>query len=68
MEKITLQVSGMSCEHCERAVKQALGEVPGVEDVQVSLAEGKVDVAYDPAQAGLPALKEAIEEAGYDVV
>ncbi len=39
MEKTTLQVSGMTCGHCENAVKNAIMGVDGVASVMVSLLE-----------------------------
>ena len=68
MEKTTLQVSGMTCGHCEKAVKTALQGVEGVTEVAVSLKSGKVDVEYDKSKASLGQLKEAVEDQGYDVV
>lgn len=65
MKKILL-VEGMTCGHCEKAVKRALGELYGVKDVQVDLATKKVEVQGDNLVDSL--LKEAIEEAGYDVL
>lgn len=67
MKTIELQVTGMSCAHCERAVKEALGELPGVAEVQVDLPTGKVTVSLDPERVQESQLKEAIEEAGYEV-
>ena len=43
----TFQVTGMTCEHCRRAVKQEIGLVPGVERVDVDLASGTVTVHAD---------------------
>jgi copper chaperone len=67
MEKVTLNVSGMSCGHCEKAVKGALMELDGVTNVVVHLADGKVDVEFEPSKVSINQLKEAIEEQGYDV-
>jgi copper chaperone len=67
MEKVTLNVSGMSCGHCEKAVKGALMELDGVANVVVHLTDGKVDVEFEPSKVSVKQLKEAIEEQGYDV-
>lgn len=61
-----LKVEGMSCGHCEKAVKNALGEVSGVSSVSVDLSAKKVEVEGDGLVDTL--LKEAVEEAGYEVV
>ena len=66
-ETVRLNVEGMSCQHCVKAVKSSVGAVAGVDTVEVSLEQKLVTVGYDPAQAGLPALKAAIEDAGYTV-
>lgn len=67
MEKTTLQVSGMSCGHCEKAVKTALLELDGVNEVSVSLKSGQVDVEFDGTKVSLSQLKDAVEDQGYDV-
>ncbi|UII56275.1 copper chaperone CopZ [Cytobacillus spongiae] len=67
MEKTTLTVSGMSCGHCVKAVEGAVGEVEGVSSVKVRLDEGKVDVEFDTSKVSLEAIKEVIDDQGYDV-
>lgn len=66
-EQINLQVSGMSCQHCVKAVTDSVMALPGVEDVKVSLENGTVDVGYDQASIDVSQIAEAIEEQGYDV-
>lgn len=67
MEKITMQVSGMSCGHCVKAVESSVGELSGVSSVKVNLEDGQVAIEYDPASVTLDKIKEAIDEQGYDV-
>ncbi|UOQ45759.1 copper chaperone CopZ [Halobacillus salinarum] len=64
----TLNVQGMTCGHCESAVKGALNELNGVQAVEVHLDSGKVDVTYSEEKVNQDDMKEAIEEQGYDVV
>ncbi|GAB4074008.1 copper chaperone CopZ [Barrientosiimonas marina] len=64
----TLNVQGMTCEHCESAVKGALENLQGVQSAEVHLDTGKVDVTYDDAAVSIAAMHEAIEDQGYDVV
>ncbi|QTN01361.1 copper chaperone CopZ [Sediminibacillus dalangtanensis] len=66
MEK-TLNVQGMSCGHCKMAVEGALKNLDGVSAAEVDLEAGKVDVTYDDAKVSFEAMKEAVEEQGYDV-
>jgi copper chaperone len=67
MEQKTLKVSGMSCEHCVKAVNNALLALPGVSDVKVDLKGGTAAFTFDPAQTPLANIKAAITEEGYDV-
>lgn len=64
----TLHVSGMSCEHCVKAVKGAVGGLKGVDRVDVELKEGKVTVVFDPRDVTLASIQDAIEGQGYEVV
>ncbi|MDY0235918.1 MAG: cation transporter [Gudongella sp.] len=64
MEK-TMMVEGMSCGHCERAVKEAIEELEGVSKVEVDLTSGKVVVEGQGLDDSK--LKEAVDEAGYQV-
>ncbi|TRM13259.1 copper chaperone CopZ [Lentibacillus cibarius] len=64
----TLNVQGMTCGHCESSVKGALESLEGVQTVEVDLDSGKVDVTYDDAAVTIAAMREAVEDQGYDVV
>lgn len=66
-EKIQLQVEGMSCGHCVKAVENSLGELNGIDSVNVTLAEGLVDVAYNAKKITVDTIKETITEEGYTV-
>ncbi|MEK3912327.1 copper ion binding protein [Paenibacillus sp. FSL H7-0331] len=66
MRKQTLQVEGMSCQHCVISIEGALKEIGAAG--KVNLASGTVDVAYEENRVSIEAVKEAIEEQGYDVV
>ncbi len=63
-----LNVEGMSCSHCERAIKNALDELSGVSNTEVDLNGKMVTVRYDSELVAETNIIEAIEEAGYDVV
>jgi len=61
---VTLTVSGMSCGHCAQTVTKAVEALPLVERALVDLDAGTVRVE---GSAPLAAIREAIEEAGYEV-
>ncbi|WP_422487270.1 heavy-metal-associated domain-containing protein [Gudongella sp. DL1XJH-153] len=63
--KKMMMVEGMTCGHCEMAVKKSLSGVDGVQDVVVDLSTGKVEVEGDNLQDNL--LIEAVDDAGYEV-
>ena len=65
METVELKVEGMDCQGCVKSVTRMLSGVAGVENVDVSLEEGRARVTYDPAKAGVADMKRAVERAGY---
>jgi copper chaperone len=65
METVELKVEGMDCEGCVKSVTRMLSGVAGVQKVDVSLAEARATVTYDPAKAQLADMKRAVERAGY---
>jgi len=66
MERISLNVVGMSCSHCEKAVGNAISDSGGVA-LSVSAKDGTAELEYDPASLALADIKDAIAEAGYEV-
>ncbi|OCA88208.1 copper resistance protein CopZ [Bacillus sp. FJAT-27225] len=68
MEKTLLNVEGMSCGHCVKAVEGSVGKLDGVERVLVDLNEKTVAVEYNSDSVSLDKIKETIEDQGYDVV
>jgi copper chaperone len=67
MEKVTLNVQGMSCDHCVKAVEGSVGELNGVSSVKVNLKANTVDVEYNNQDVSLDKIKETIDDQGYDV-
>ena len=64
-DELVLSVPGMSCGHCEAAVKREVGEVAGVSAVDVDLALKRVTVRGTDLDRD--EIVAAIDEAGYDV-
>jgi copper chaperone len=65
MQTITYSVPGISCDHCRTAITDEVSGVAGVSAVDVDLA-GKV-VSVTGAGVDDAAVRDAIDEAGYDV-
>lgn len=61
------QVTGMTCGHCEMSVREEVGLIPGVTDIQVSASTGKLVITSDAGVAD-EAVLAAVEEAGYSAV
>ncbi|GCL70951.1 copper chaperone [Paenibacillus naphthalenovorans] len=66
MKQATLQVEGMSCNHCVNSIEKAIKEL-GAEG-KVNLSGKTVTVDYDENKLTIETIKEAIEEQGYEVV
>ncbi|MEF3309313.1 copper ion binding protein [Paenibacillus sp. GYB004] len=65
MKSVTLNVQGMSCQHCVNSIEGALKEI-GVSG-KVNLKGESVEVSFDEQKVSLDQIKEAIEDQGYEV-
>lgn len=63
----TLLVDGMSCQHCVRAVVNAVGELDGVHSVDVNLDDKTVKISHE-STTNIEEIKAAIEDEGYVVL
>lgn len=66
MKDVNLQVKGMSCAHCVNAIESTLSGLGA--SAKVDLNSHSVAVRFDDSKLSLAAIKDAIEEQGYDVV
>lgn len=64
MERITIDVEGMSCSGCESRVEKALNQTTGVKRADADHTEGTVDVVAESEED----VQQAIHYAGYEVV
>ncbi len=62
----TYEVTGMTCDHCVRAVTQALEALDGVDEVEVDLGSGALTVR-SRAGVGAHDVGVAVTEAGYNL-
>ena len=58
------QVTGMTCGHCEMSVREEVGELSGVTDIQVSAQTGRLIVTSEEPLDDAQVIT-AVEEAGY---
>ena len=68
MKTEILNVNGMNCAHCEKAVMEAVLELDGVSEVKASAPDKKVTVVFDETKVTLDMIVEAIDEEGFEVV
>ncbi|OBF61093.1 heavy metal transporter [Mycobacterium sp. 852002-51971_SCH5477799-a] len=61
------RVSGMSCGHCEAAIRSEVAQIPGVDDVTVSAATGRL-VVTSTRPIDADAILGAVDEAGFEAV
>ena len=63
--RVTLRVKGMTCSHCEAAVRKELERIAGPGNVDVDLASGKATITGTGLDA--EALRKTVAALGYDV-
>ncbi len=70
MSSKTVNVDGMTCDHCVHAVTEEISKIPGVTGVNIDLhanAISPVTIASDQEISDSD-IAEAVEEAGYTIV
>ena len=67
-ERAEFRVSGMSCASCVVNIESVLGELPGVDRVDVSFGTERATVEYDPDRITPGELQAAVADAGYRLV
>lgn len=58
----------MTCASCSARVEKSIAKLEGVDKVTVNLATEKASVTFDPEITNLGALRQVIEETGYEVL
>ena len=67
MATTILTIPEISCEHCERAITEALTPVDGVHSVHVDIPAKQVRVDYDQGAVSIERMKEILAEEDYPV-
>jgi Cu+-exporting ATPase len=65
-QTLEIPIFGMDCAECTMHVQHAIEKLPGVHSVNVFLGTEKAVVKLDPAQVDMPAIRAAVQGAGYD--
>ena len=65
--RLDLPLQGMHCAGCASRIEHALGELDGVQQVQVNFATEKATLQYEPTALRLEQITHTVEEIGYHV-
>lgn len=65
-ETLQLHISGMSCASCVSSIEGAVGNLPGVARVTVTLTAGTASVEYYPGTVTPAQIKKTIRDLGYE--
>ena len=68
MANQTLNVEGMTCDHCVQTIKEAVNNLIGIRGVEVDLENKQVAVEYDKALVKLDSITDKIVEIGFKVI
>lgn len=61
------QITGMTCSHCEKSVREEVSKIADIDSIDVSSATGKLIVS-SKATLDTAAVIAAVDEAGYQAV
>lgn len=67
VDHVTLNVEGMSCGHCVKSIENSVSAISGVDNVQVHLDNGTVDVEFNKDVVAIEQITSTIEDQGYTV-
>jgi len=65
--EVTLDVGGMTCDGCEKAIKAGVETLDGIASVESSFEEGWTRVKYDQNKTSVEDIEGKITETGYSV-
>ncbi|MCJ7688872.1 MAG: heavy metal translocating P-type ATPase, partial [Clostridiaceae bacterium] len=68
MGKKTLEIEGMTCSACAKAIERVSKKLPGVEEANVNFATEKLSLNYDESKIKLQDIQSAVEKAGYKIL
>lgn len=66
LDKVELNIKGMTCASCASRVEKALNRLDGVFKANVNFAVEKAMVEYNPEQVSIKEIKDAVKKAGYE--
>ena len=67
MAQITYTIPGMHCNHCVHTIKMELGELPGIQNIDVNLSSKQVTVNFE-APATTSQIEDLLAAINYPVL
>ena len=67
MKKITLEVNGMTCDHCVQTIKGTINKIIGLILIEINLDKAQVKVEFDESQTNIKIISGEIVALGFDV-
>jgi copper chaperone len=67
MKKITLEVNGMTCDHCVQTIKGAINKIIGLILIEINLDKAQVKVEFDESQTNIKIISGEIVALGFDI-
>ena len=67
MKKITLEVNGMTCDHCVQTIKGALNKIIGLNLIEINLDKSQVKIEFNESQTNIKILSDQIVALGFEV-
>jgi len=65
VEKVKLEISGMSCASCVRTIETSISSLEGVVKASVNLMTEEAEVIFDPQNTDIPSVIKKVEDVGY---
>ena len=65
--ELSLRGAGVTCPTCVTNIEAFVGDLPGVDRVDVNFGAERVTVGYDPGQLGVDEIKQAVASSGYRI-
>ena len=68
MKELNLNIEGMHCEGCSTRLTRVLQNLDGVKNAKVSLENKNANLEIDESVITLEEIKEAVKDAGFEVI
>jgi len=67
LKLVHLDVGGMTCEGCEKAIVSSICKLEGIEEASASHTAEEAIIKFDSTRTSIEAISQAIADAGYSV-